>query len=287
MNGSNTTYGLGINGTATDSSFVAIGEDYGEEYITTIPDGVVQLGAYIRIYNGTTVSNLVFKPMLTMVDTNDNYPTEYQRYALGNVELTQQVNNVVTVTNWNSLKEGFNAVFITQGTVLGDFTAPNNMRGYIIKNGTNGNGCVTDYNDAHRYFILYSESFQLPYWRFEPVDNDTYSTSEHVVGRWIDKKPLYEITFDLGYLPNNTYKNAVDLTPYSIKYIVKYESFCYKVGDYTLQRPIPCTALNPANSIRIDVDPTGGSTPYLRITTGLDLSEYKGYATIRYTKTTD
>ena len=94
LNGSNTTYALGINGTAADSSFIAIGEDYGEGYITTIPDGVVQLGVYIRIYNGTTVSNLVFKPMLTIVNANDKYPTEYQRYAMGNVEMTDKISSL-------------------------------------------------------------------------------------------------------------------------------------------------------------------------------------------------
>lgn len=210
-----------------------------------------------------------------------NSSGEYKKVA-GNTDATQ----IVTLSDWNSLKEGFNTVFIPQDTVLGNFTAPNNLRGYIVKNGTNGNGYVADYNDSHRYFVLYSEAFSSSYWRVNPVDNDTYSTSERVVGKWIDGKPLYEITFDAGNIPNNGRTNVADLTSYSIKYVVEIKGFCYKVGDYSTQRPLPLVDVNPDNSIRVDINPTS-SKPYLRILTAADWTGYKGYLTIKYTKTTD
>lgn len=194
--------------------------------------------------------------------------------------------SVITLTDWNSLHEGLNAVLIPKDTVLDDFVAPNNLRGYIMKNGTNGNGCFSDYSDAHKYYLLYSEAFTYPIWRFNPLDTNTYSNSEKVIGTWIDGKPLYQRTFDAGYLPNNNRNNIADLTSCSIKYAVSITGFCYRVGDYTSQRPLPLVDINPDNSIRIDINSTD-SKPYLRIMTGADWSGFKGYVTIKYTKTTD
>lgn len=113
-----------------------------------------------------------------------------------------------------------------------------------------------------------------------------YSTTEKVIGTWIDGKPLYQRTFDAGYLPNNNRNNIADLTSCSIKYVVSITGFCYRVGDYTSQRPLPLVDINPDNSIRIDINSTD-SKPYLRIMTGADWSGFKGYVTIKYTKTTD
>lgn len=40
----------------------------------------------------------------------------------------------------------------------------------------------------------------------EIKDSLTYSTSEHIIGEWIDGRTIYEITVDCGALPNNTTK---------------------------------------------------------------------------------
>ena len=106
-----------------------------------------------------------------------------------------------------------------------------------------------------------------------------YSTTEQVIGEWIDGKPIYEITIDCGTLPNAT--SSPITTPSNIKYITRYEGFCYSNTDVTYQRPIPLAA-GGANDIRVDL--TAGT---LRIVTTADWRTYKGYVTIQYTKTTD
>lgn len=46
---------------------------------------------YIYIPSGKTISNTLFYPMLVKVNEDGLYPTEYQRYALGNVKLTDKL----------------------------------------------------------------------------------------------------------------------------------------------------------------------------------------------------
>lgn len=60
--------------------------DNGDGIVFTADSRTYAVLAVVR--NGNTVSNLTFKPMITEVDENDNYPTEYQRYAYGNVKLS-------------------------------------------------------------------------------------------------------------------------------------------------------------------------------------------------------
>lgn len=62
------------------------------------------------IRTGFVANNLTFKPMLVKVSDDGTYPTEYQRYADGNVELTDKVSNIqeptVTWENCTPLSEG-------------------------------------------------------------------------------------------------------------------------------------------------------------------------------------
>ena len=46
-----------------------------------------------RVCQGYTVNNLVFKPMLVKVNEDGTYNSEYNRYALGNVKLTDELSN--------------------------------------------------------------------------------------------------------------------------------------------------------------------------------------------------
>ena len=71
--------------------------DTGNGTLFTVPNET----EYIRIMlwvrsGGTTVSNITFHPMLVKVADDGTYPTEYQRYAKGNVELTDTINNVIS-----------------------------------------------------------------------------------------------------------------------------------------------------------------------------------------------
>lgn len=106
-----------------------------------------------------------------------------------------------------------------------------------------------------------------------------YSTTEKVIGTWIDGKPLYQITLSLPNLPNNGSINLT--TPNNIKLLVDVEGVIYSTIDSTYQRPLPFPA-DGGNQIRVDIN-----NSILRIVTYADWSLYVGYLTIRYTKTTD
>lgn len=103
-----------------------------------------------------------------------------------------------------------------------------------------------------------------------------YSTTEHIIGTWIDGSDLYERTINAGSLPNNSTKNVETLT--GIDEVVYIEGFITDNEGY--MRPVPFPA-DSSNTIRIDVN-----NYVLRIVTYGDWSGYPNcYITIRYTKT--
>lgn len=102
-----------------------------------------------------------------------------------------------------------------------------------------------------------------------------YSTTEQVIGTWIDGKPLYEKTYNFGALPNNTTKTlAHGITALDT------------VADFK------GIAHNPVSHVRIPLPynqiPCGVANANITVTTYSNLSAYtETYITLRYTKTTD
>lgn len=105
-----------------------------------------------------------------------------------------------------------------------------------------------------------------------------YDTSEHVIGTWIDGKPLYEKTVDCGNMPNSTTKTI------SIGniYPKKIEGYMYSPNDENTTRPLPFSSSSASDCVRVDTEYQN-----LRIVTSANWSSYKAYITIQYTKTTD
>ena len=103
----------------------------------------------------------------------------------------------------------------------------------------------------------------------------TYSTTEHIVGTWIDGKPIYEKTINCGSLPNNTSKNVARLS--DIDLLIDMRGFAYTTGNF---RPLPFAG-GGNNDIRVDY-----IMGDLRIVTFSDWSSYTGYVTLQYTKAT-
>ena len=107
-----------------------------------------------------------------------------------------------------------------------------------------------------------------------------YSTDEKIVGKWVDGKPLYEKTVEIGYLSNNT------STPYphgisNIKRVVSHSGGAINSSGVYL--PLP--KVSPSGlQYAVDIAVT---TSDIVISTGSDRSGYYGYVTLRYTKTTD
>ena len=54
-------------------------------------------------------------------------------------------------------------------------------------------------------------------WNTDGVPTHHYSTSEQVIGTWIDGKPLYEITVDVPNPSNDTNEHLIDLSALSIE----------------------------------------------------------------------
>lgn len=116
--------------------------------------------------------------------------------------------------------------------------------------------------------------------KFTNIDNkliyfDEYSETEHIVGKWINGKTIYEKTINCGNLPSSTSKNvAHNISNFSM--MLEYKGIAYKSGS---QLPIPWAS--SANCISVQNNNTN-----LIIATDADFSSYKAYVTVRYLKTT-
>ena len=105
-----------------------------------------------------------------------------------------------------------------------------------------------------------------------------YSTTEQVIGTWIDGKPLYQTTISNISVPSN---NTVNInTPVSIEHLVICFGNAY-TSDLSNQRPLPFAG-GGTNDIRIDY--VNGT---LRIITFTTWTGYTADLTIQYTKITD
>lgn len=112
---------------------------------------------------------------------------------------------------------------------------------------------------------------------------DNYSTNEQVFGTWIDGKPLYRKTIDLGNMGNPVSK-SVDVSALNIKVCAKmYGEIHHNTQSTYNFRPLPMvdnTALS--NNVRIDI-----TNNNLRVISSGDWASYNGTVTLEYTKTTD
>lgn len=107
----------------------------------------------------------------------------------------------------------------------------------------------------------------------------SYSTIEHVVGKWIDGSLLYEKTIDLGSLPNTTNKNvAHNIT--NLKEIINLSGTMVITGTSRFY-PLPYVDNNNmTNNIAFEVNATN-----VIVKTSTNFSSNSGYITLRYTKT--
>lgn len=107
----------------------------------------------------------------------------------------------------------------------------------------------------------------------ETETSTAYSTDEKVVGTWIDGTEIYEKTFNIGKLPNNTskYYNH-EIT--NIADIVGIEGIAISdTGAITIPN---------AGSLTVALQIAKAST--IGVTTTSNLSDFTGYITLRYTK---
>lgn len=109
-----------------------------------------------------------------------------------------------------------------------------------------------------------------------------YSTTEQVVGEWIDGKPLYSKTVNFGALPNKSTKEvAHNISDLDAIVAVKGIAF---LNDNSTFYPLPYTSPDAlGDNILLIVTKT-----LIRIMTGYNRSNLtNSYITVYYTKTTD
>lgn len=111
------------------------------------------------------------------------------------------------------------------------------------------------------------------------IGSDTdYSTTEKIVGTWIDGKPLYQKTIDCGALPNTAIKTVA-----------------HSISGWSKTVNVYGYSTNGSNCIPVQYNSAGNAdisvytdATYIGIKTMSDVSSYsETYITIQYTKTTD
>ena len=104
-----------------------------------------------------------------------------------------------------------------------------------------------------------------------------YSTSEQVIGAWIDSKPLYEITLEYhGNINANTVTNLVNIASLNIDSLIVLSGSIYESGWGWEQVP--------TNNFRLHYNTTSG---YVEAVTGAFAISGDCYVNVQYTKTTD
>lgn len=110
-----------------------------------------------------------------------------------------------------------------------------------------------------------------------------YSTTERLIGTWIDGKPLYEKTIEIASLPSTTSSFVMyDTGITNMKKVVNVYGMAYfSNGNHS---PIPYTVDNLQGQIGMTVSTSTGK---IGILVGMDRSSVSAIVTIKYTKTTD
>lgn len=112
-----------------------------------------------------------------------------------------------------------------------------------------------------------------------------YSTDEKKVGVWIDGKSIYQKTIHISSL-QDTGTMTIDPQVNNLYEIIDFNGYCRpkdKISNpLSYTRPLPNPSPDSINSIRVD-----SQNGYIRVITASNWSNYEGWLTIRYTKTTD
>lgn len=112
-----------------------------------------------------------------------------------------------------------------------------------------------------------------------------FSTTEKVVGKWIDGKPLYQKTFS-GNLTLGSGTTISDLTPLNYSFISFYDVTFTKVQTSNSTRYwFPVFYESSTDYARIYIRES--DRLLIALVKGSAVNELKAYVTLRYTKTTD
>jgi len=109
-----------------------------------------------------------------------------------------------------------------------------------------------------------------------------YSFKEQIIGYWVNRKPLYKKTIEIGELPNNSAKTV----PHGVSDLEFVSTICgtaKRPGSNVVYIPLPfADSGTNAASIKIYCD-----NQNITVQTSSNRSDMSGYVTMSYTKTTD
>lgn len=258
-------------------------------FITDNYVGSTYVGAYDTIYSTTerVVGSYMGKPLYQKTLVNNNATSGRVSLQMGTIPDT----DTIFITN------GFYINASSQMAPIGDSLSVNTSgRGIGVTNLQYASYATV--GKQYGVQVYYGEStassktvITVQYTKTtdttSPVEyaspND-YSTSEKIVGTWIDGKPIYQKTIDCGALPSGTYKDVPSGIT-NVKRVISFEGYSYASGD-NRSRPVQIASGDTAaagveisyvgdtNSIRLNSNTPWGSWGY-----------NETYVTIKYTKT--
>lgn len=109
-----------------------------------------------------------------------------------------------------------------------------------------------------------------------------YSTTEKVVGTWIDNKPIYRKVINFGALPNNTTKNVAHNIS-NLGNVINIGGFIYNNNDVDFYS-IPLQYKGNDSNYNVECLVTATQ---VRMLANTDRSFYTAYVILDYTKSTD
>lgn len=119
-------------------------------------------------------------------------------------------------------------------------------------------------------------------------EQTSYSTTEQIVGKWINGKKIYRKVINFGTLPNTGIKNvSTDLLINEANIVNYYGLAQGQAGNLKYVLHLPDIFVDvPTQSIRLTIN-TQNNKYNIAIQTGSDRSNYDAFVVIEYTKTTD
>ena len=151
----------------------------------------------------------------------------YSKSQVDSIVSQSTANVVDTSTTLSELKNGMNAIKVVSGTVIGNYTVPNNMRGYAVKDGSTSVGFLASYNGED---VAVVGNNNLNHWVYG-VNQSTAKNNQQ--GTYVAS----------GTVPANTNTTLLTLT-------------CAKTGRYLIIGSFLASNANNNMSLNISVNDT-------------------------------
>ena len=153
------------------------------------------------------------------------------------------------------------SVTSTNLTCKSNFNATSNTTTYITLQYTKTTDAANSYNYA---------------------DENDYSTSEKIIGTWIDGSKLYQKTINCGSMPNNTTK-AINPNITNLSNYIELKGYIYNASNTKENYPLPYISKESIDNVGLATATSGN----IVISTWADWTGYSAYVVAKYTKTTD